>query len=229
MDATALVAKIESRFTLEDVQNNQVETISVVALDELDSLIQQAVSEKTSELELEVQQLKEQLANVEGNSEDGGGGLEAAAAEAAMEAEARALEAAAEAEQRAAEAETQKRDLEAKVAELQAEADKIAGLQAEVDKLKKELEGGEGDDDDSPVTDDDLRKARRLATAFLEDVFSDDEDKTNAAIKDGKFREVFAKEIKSAHRKYVKRIRAAVRAEGDFWEDALKEGESQNW
>jgi len=65
--------------------------------------------------------------------------------------------------------------------------------------------------------------------AFLEDVFSDDEDKTNKAIADGKLEEVFADELKGAHRKYVKRIRAAVRAETNAWGECLKECASRDW
>ncbi len=246
MDAGTMVEKIEKRFTLEDVTSKQVETVSVVALDELETLIGNAIEEGTAGLKLELQQAKEQLANAQdGDGGGGGGDLERAAAEAAMEAEERALEGKAQAEQRAAEAESKVTKLEAelaaaegapkedpaKVKELE---DKVAALQAQAAELQKEIdklksEAGGDDDDDSPVTDDERKKAQRLATAFLEDVFSDDEDETNKALKDGKFRDKFAKELKGAHRKYVKRVRAAVRADGDIWEDVLKECEGKEW
>ena len=70
---------------------------------------------------------------------------------------------------------------------------------------------------------------RGIAEAFLEDVFSDDEDKTNKAIKDGTFRDAFAEELKRAHRKYVKRIKAHVRADKDFWETTIQKFLLKEW
>lgn len=235
MDAGMLVDQIENRFTLDDVTNKAVETVSVVALDELETLMRKAIDQETAELKQELQEAKEQLANASDEAGGGGGDLERAAAEAAMEAEEKALEGKALAEQRATDAEAKAAKLEAELAAVPKEdpakvkqlEDKIKELEAEVTKLKEE--GGGDDGDDSPVTDDERKKATRLATAFLEDVFSDDEDETNKAIKAGKFREKFAKELKSAHRKYVKRVRAMVRADGDVWETVLKECEGKEW
>ena len=79
------------------------------------------------------------------------------------------------------------------------------------------------------MTDSDRNGARRIAEAFLEDVFSDDEEKTNKAIADGDFREVFAKELKAAHRQYVKRVKAHVRADADFWEEKIEELLKKEW
>ena len=70
---------------------------------------------------------------------------------------------------------------------------------------------------------------RRLASALLEDVFSDDEEKTNKALADGNFRELFSTELDSAHKQYRKRVKAHVRAESDFWEETLKECEGRTW
>ena len=118
-------------------------------------------------------------------------------------------------------------------------ADKAADLEQKLADLQKELEEAKkaaaeaGDDDDADataeVTDSDRTQAQRVAEAFLEDVFSDDEDKTNKAIKDGTFREEFAQELKRAHRKYVKRIKAHVRADKDWWETTISKFLLKDW
>ena len=48
MDANELLAKASKRFSLKDVQDNQVETVSVISIDELDSLIATAIQQQAS-------------------------------------------------------------------------------------------------------------------------------------------------------------------------------------
>ena len=131
--------------------------------------------------------------------------------------------------------------LEAELADARRQAERVGeleALQAELTAKVAELEaastggGGQSDDDDGPpepVTEDDLFQAKRLAHALLEDVFTDDEEKTNQAIADGKFREVFAEQLERARRNHVKRVKAHVRAERDFWEEILSEFEKKTW
>jgi hypothetical protein len=236
------ISKIQSQYTVDDVQEGRAEAVSVVSESELESLIQKQIDEQTAALKREVQDLREQLENADG---DGGGGLEEAAAEAALEAEAVALEGKAQAEQRAAEADAKVKELEAqladagdpekiteleeKVVQLQAEVDRMPVLVAEIEELRHKAEEEAALGSADPPTDAEKKKAGQLAEAFLDDVFTDDEDKTNAAIKDGKFRTVFEKELKIAKAKYVKRVKAHVRAENDYWEDCLKAGEAKEW
>jgi len=132
MDVDGLLARIESEFTLEDVQAERVETVSVVALSEFEALVGKAVDEQTARLQVELDEARAQLADV------GGGGLEAAAAEAALEAESRALEAQAEAEQRARAAEARAKQLER---ELDAVRGKGGGDGAGGGERAAELEG----------------------------------------------------------------------------------------
>lgn len=141
-----LLDGIEKRYTIQDVQDQRVETVSVVGVDELEAAVEAAVAARTEKLQAELTRAKADLAK------GSGGGLEAAAAEAALEAEARALEEKAEAENRAREAETRASRLEARVAELEAASGqvdeaKVGELEAKVAELEgkaaraSELEG----------------------------------------------------------------------------------------
>ena len=135
MGADGIIEKASTRFTLKDVEDRRVEAVSVIALDELEGLLQQQVQERTGQLQREVESLRARLAEAEA----GGGGLEAAAADAALQAEAAALEAKAAAELRAEQAEARVSELEAQVKELE----KSSGASARVAELEariKELE-----------------------------------------------------------------------------------------
>jgi hypothetical protein len=246
-----LISKIQSRYTMEDVAEQRAIPVSVITEEDLEATMQSAIDAATADLTLRLQQAEEQLANAEA-----GGGLEEAAADAALEAEALALEAKAQADQRAtvaesrvveleekiaaleaaagdaanaAELEAKVTDLEAQIRHLQEEVDRVPTLVAEIEELRQMAEDEVALADAGPVTDADRKSAQRLAEAFLEEVFSDDEDKTNAAIKDGKFREVFERDLKIARKKYVKRVKAHVRADTDYWEDTLTACEAKEW
>lgn len=308
MNSAELLAKVEQQYTIEDVQAERVEAVSVMGLDQLDALIAQAVEQETSRLRAELAAARAQLDEQGG----GGDGLEQAAAEAALEAESRALEAKALAEQRAQQAEARVKqleaelsdaqgggsggdgarvsELEAKLAELEpraaqaealaaqvaaleqqatasgeadalrervaaleaelaeakaaaervaaleaelttakAEADKVKPLEEKVAALEKQVAEGEGGGPAAPVTDADRKQARRLAEAILEEVFSDDEAKTNEALAAGKFREVFADQLQEARRQYVKRVPSHVRAEVEAWDETLAAFEAKTW
>jgi chromosome segregation ATPase len=276
VDTEELIAQAKTQYSLDDVERKTVETVSVLAVDELSKLIDQAVKERT-------QRLKQQLADMAGA---GGDGLEAEAAEAALEAEAVALEAKADAEQRTAQAESESKQLrhriedleeqlegassgdavavvEKQLTEAKAKAKKdLEDLQADMDKVQteadsthtelvvakadverlnaqvKELETELGTIKESlesaseklePVTAADRNHAKRLAEAFLEEIFMDDEDKSNKAIKDKKAAQVFEKEIAEAYKRYIKRVKPAVRAEGTAWEEALAGCLKREW
>jgi len=274
MQPEELIRQATSEYSLDDVRNDTVETVSVLAVEELASLIERAVAERTADLRRELEGARQQLSSFAGAD-----GLEAEAAEAALEAEARALEAKAEAEQRAAQAESRARQLEdelalakedaggadpeaeqklkdleadkaqleqdlaaaqqaaqdtSKLDELQAANDK---LQAQVkdleDQLKLAKEAAESAEEleeaAGPVTESDLRHARRLAEAFLEEVFMDDEDKSNKAIADDKVEQVLEKELGAAYKQFVKRVKPAVRAEGSAWEETLAAMKKRSW
>lgn len=276
MKPEELLSQITPKYGVDDVQSDAVETVSVLDFEELESLIAKAVEARTKSLLGELATARKELNELAAN---GGDGLEAEAAEAALEAEARALEAKADAEQLAAAAqskvaqlEAQLRDLEneepgggADPAALEAAEAKVkaaeaatkaaeetsATLQSQVDDLRSRLEAAEaatkeaeakaaeaaeaapaaGDEGEpaEPVTESDLKHARRLAEAFLEEVFIDDESKSNAAIKDGKAEEVFKKEIASAYKQYVKRVSAAVRADSSAWDKVLQDCLKREW
>ena len=273
MQPEELIRQATSEYSLDDVRNDTVETVSVLAVEELASLIERAVAERTRDLRQELEAARQQLSSFAGD------GLEAEAAEAALEAEARALEAKAEAEQRAAQAESRARqledelliakeeasgadpeaeqklaDLEAAKAQLEqelaaaqaaaADTSQLDELQAEKETLaaqvkdledqlalaKEAAEGAEElEEAAEPVTESDLRHARRLAEAFLEEVFMDDEEKSNKAIADDAVEQVLEKELGAAYKQFVKRVKPAVRAEGSAWEDTLAAMKKRSW
>lgn len=111
MDPMRILEKAPKRFTLEHLKTDQVEPVSVLALDELDALITAQVTERTSQLAAELKHVRKRLQELEAEQSQAGG-LERAAADAALEAEARALEAKAAAELRAEQAEARARELE---------------------------------------------------------------------------------------------------------------------
>ena len=148
------------------------------------------------------------------------------------------------------EAHAQLDEAQAKLEEAQAQLaggqDGLAGLQARVSELEAELTqvraalaeaeasggaGGAAADDEpaAPVTESDLKHARRLAEAFLEEVFMDDESKSNAAIAAGNVAEAFKRELAAAYKQYVKRVSAAVRAQQPIWDDCLEACSKREW
>lgn len=138
MGADGIIEKASSRFTIEDVEARRVEAVSVIAVEELESLIAQQVEERTGALQREVEGLQARLAEAEA----GGGGLEAAAADAALQAEAAALEAKAAAELRAEQAESRANELQLRVKELEGKAgagQRVAELEARVKELEAQL------------------------------------------------------------------------------------------
>lgn len=281
MKPEELLSQITPKYGVDDVQSDAVETVSVLDFEELESLIAKAVEARTQSLLSELATARKELNEL---AAAGGDGLEAEAAEAALEAEARALEAKAEAEQRAAAAESKVAQLEAQLRDLeneepsgggadpaaleaaeakakdaeaaqQAAEEKAAALQGELEDLKGQLEAAEAkakdaeakaaeaaeaaaaapaeaEDDDEPVEpvkESDLKHARRLAEAFLEEVFIDDEAKSNEAIAKGEAEEVFKKEIASAYKQYVKRVKPAVRADSSAWDAVLQDCLKREW
>lgn len=287
MKPEELLSQITPKYGLDDVQSDAVETVSVLDFEELETLIGKAVEARTKSLMDELAVARKELTSL---AASGGDGLEAEAAEAALEAEGRALEAKAEAEQSAAAAESLVAQLQAQLKDLEDEAPS-GGDTAELSKLQEELEseksanalakkdqeaaesaqqaaedaqqealektellekqlleaqtnleGAEkeleaakaspapvSDEPPKPIGDSELKHARRLAEAFLEEVFMDDEAKSNTAIADGDAPKVFEKEIAGAYKQYVKRVGAAVRAEGDLWDEVLEESLKREW
>lgn len=138
MGADGIIEKASSRFTIEDVEARRVEAVSVIAVEELETLISQQVEERTGALQREVEGLRARLAEAEA----GGGGLEAAAADAALQAEAAALEAKAAAELRAEQAESRANELQLRVKELEGKAgagQRVSELEARVKELEAQL------------------------------------------------------------------------------------------
>lgn len=116
MDPMRLLEKTTKRFTLDHLRKDEVEAVSVLALDELDALVTTQVTERTGQLAAELKHVRKRLQELEAEQSQAGG-LERAAADAALEAEARALEAKASAELRADQAEARVRELERQLAE----------------------------------------------------------------------------------------------------------------
>lgn len=138
MGVDGILSRASTRYTLEDVQERRVDVDSVISLDELENLIRQQVEERTAALQGEVEELRARLTEAEA----GGGGLERAAADAALQAEAAALEAKAAAELRAEQAESRVGALEARVQELESGAqggERVAQLEARVKELEAQL------------------------------------------------------------------------------------------
>lgn len=260
VDPMRILEKATKRYTLEHLAKDEVEAVSVLALDELDGLITAQVKERTSQLAAELKHVRSRLQGLEAEQNQAGG-LERAAADAALEAEARALEAKAAAELRAEQAEAKARELERRlegegggaaaaspvaapaaddgrlaaleeqVASERRRADeaaarcdeltaKVAGLEAD---LKKARESGGGEDGGpvEPVTPDDHKRARRLVDALLDDIVNEDEGRAKTSLSKKAFRVEFKKELETARRQYVKRVKAAARGDQDHWNEAI--------
>jgi hypothetical protein len=82
--------------------------------------------------------------------------------------------------------------------------------------------GGDAGGPAEPVTPDDHKKARRLVDALLDDVVSEDEAKAKASFAKKSFKTDFSKELETARKQYVKRVKASVRGEQDHWNDAIE-------
>ncbi len=113
MDLLRLLDKVPKKFTVADVQAQKVEAVSVITDADLQELLTTQVKDRTAQLAAELKHMKTRLAELEADRTNSGG-IERAAAEAALEAEAKALEAQAAAELRAEQAEAKVRTLEAK-------------------------------------------------------------------------------------------------------------------
>lgn len=253
MDPMRILEKATKRYTLDHLKNDQVEAVSVLALDELDALIASQVKERTSQLAAELKHVRTRLQELE-KEQNSAGGLERAAADAALEAEAKALEAKAAAELRAEQAESRARDLErqleagaaapkddgraaeleGKVAALEGElagarsaAGEVDALRAKLGTLEADLKkakeaAGESGGPAEPVTPDDHKKARRLVDALLDDVIAEDEARARSSFAKKSFMVDFKKELDTARKQYVKRVKAAVRGDQDHWTDAIE-------
>lgn len=314
MDSTTrLLERVKPKFTVEDITQGKAEAVSVITVEDLNEMITTQVRDRTAQLAGELKQHKTRVAELE-KEKSQSGGLERAAAEAALEAEARALDAQAAAEVRAEQAEAKLRALEAgggaaaakpaaddgklkeletklaaaeakvkaaeekaraaeakaaekpaaapaakpdtkaldaaeekaRAAEARAKAadekaaaaeakvtaadEKARAAEAKVADLEKALAAAksaapaaEADDGvpAEPVTPEDHKKARRLVDALLEDVVSEDEAKVKASVAKKTFRKDFEKALGAARKQYVKRVKAAVRADKDHWDEAL--------
>lgn len=160
MDPMRILEKTNKRFTLDHLRNEEVEPVSVLALDELDALITGQVAERSAQLAAELKHVRKRLQELEAEQSQAGG-LERAAADAALEAEARALEARAAAELRAEQAEARARELEQKLADasplapaapapafdegkLTALEEQVRGLEEQVGAERRRAEEAEG-------------------------------------------------------------------------------------
>lgn len=135
MGVDGILSRASTRWTLDDVKERRVDVETVISTDELESLIKQQVDERTAALTGELDELRARLNEAESG---GGGGLERAAADAALQAEAAALEAKAAAELRAEQAEGRVAVLEVRLKEL--ESGSGGGRTAELEARVKELE-----------------------------------------------------------------------------------------
>lgn len=146
MDLLRLLDKAPKKYSIADVQAQKVDAVSVILEADLQELLTNQVKDRTAQLAAELKHMKTRLAELEADRTNSGG-IERAAAEAALEAEAKALEAQAAAELRAEQAEAKLRALEAKqpgtgaVAKLPAPgADpKVAELEKKAAELEKKL------------------------------------------------------------------------------------------
>lgn len=261
VDPMRILEKATKRYTLEHLAKDEVEAVSVLALDELDGLITAQVKERTSQLAAELKHVRSRLQGLEAEQNQAGG-LERAAADAALEAEARALEAKASAELRAEQAEAKTRELERRLAEAggapvadaptaapaaddgrfaaleeqlvserrrgdeatgQVDALKaqVAALEAEVKKAAESGGGGEDGGPAEPVTPDEHKRARRLVDALLDDIINEDEGRAKGSLGKKAFRVDFRKELETARRQYVKRVKASARGDQDHWNEAI--------
>jgi DNA repair exonuclease SbcCD ATPase subunit len=173
-----------------------------------------------------VAQLEAQLRDLE-NEEPGG--ADPAALEAAQAKTTAAEEAQQVAEAKAAELQTKVDDLQGRLEAAEAKAAEAEAKATEAATAAPAAAAEEDDEPAAPVTEKDLKHASRLAEAFLEEVFMDDESKSNAAIKKGDAEEVFKKEIASAYKQYVKRVSAAVRADSSAWDNVLQDCLKREW
>lgn len=217
MAADGILGKSKSQYTLKHIEQQQVQVEAVIELDELNSLVAKAIEDKTSDLNTELERLKAKVAELQ--SEAGSGGLERAAADAALEAEAAALEAKAAAELRAEQAEAKAAELEKRVGELEG---KVVNAEAEVEAVKADAPPPD------EVTEEDHSRAKRLASALLEDVVGEDEDKAKKALTEGTFRDEFSDELDDAKNAYRRRVKAEVRSEKDHWEEVLAALEAEH-
>jgi DNA repair exonuclease SbcCD ATPase subunit len=113
MDLLRLLDKAPKKYSIADVQAQKVDAVSVILEGDLQELLTNQVKDRTAQLAAELKHMKTRLAELEADRSNSGG-IERAAAEAALEAEAKALEAQAAAELRAEQAEAKLRTLEAK-------------------------------------------------------------------------------------------------------------------
>ena len=219
MSNEGILAQAKGRYTIKDVEQQQVEVVSVLEVEELNTLVDEQVQAQVAALTAEVARLKAQLAEAQG------GGLEQAAAEAALEAEAAALEAKAAAEQRAEAAEAQVAELTQTVSQLETQ---LGGIPATIPPEPAEEAKSETPAEPQGITDDDHSRARRLAETLIQDVIDEEEDDAQAALKDGTFREKFSSELAGVKRTYDRRTPDEVTAEQDHWEEVLAALEAEH-
>ena len=72
-----------------------------------------------------------------------------------------------------------------------------------------------------PAADENIERARRLARTIISDIYLYNTAKADEAIKRNTFHAVFAPDIKEGLKLYESRISQEVRAQGDFFKEAL--------
>ncbi len=72
-----------------------------------------------------------------------------------------------------------------------------------------------------PLADERIERARRLARTIISDIYLYNTAKADEAIRDNTFHSAFAADIKEGLKLYKSRIAQDVRAQGDFFEEAL--------
>src|SRR5690606_14263425 len=92
--------------------------------------------------------------------------------------------------------------------------ERIAALEGEVKTAQAAAaaaaaSGGEDGGPAEPVTPDDHKRARRLVDALLDDIINEDEGRAKGSLGRKAFRDDFKKELETARRQYVKRVKAA--------------------
>lgn len=72
-----------------------------------------------------------------------------------------------------------------------------------------------------PPADDKIERARRLSRAIMSDIYLYSSAKADESIKNGTFYSVFENEIKEGLKLYESRISKEVRAQGDYFREAI--------
>lgn len=74
-----------------------------------------------------------------------------------------------------------------------------------------------------PIADEKIERAKRLARTIISDIFLYNTAKAEESIRNNTFYSVFSSEIKEGIKLYENRIPQEVRAQGDFFKEAIKD------